>query len=286
MIEFEIELTPGNVKAAMRAAGAKSSDLWMVPVANIRVIPGHNIRPVDREHVEALKESIKANGYSKDKPLAGFVSKDEGDGDIINLTDGEHRHTAVVELIAEGVPIEFVPVSVAPAGTSMVDLAVGMATSASGKELTPQAWAVLCKRLIGYGCDVDEIAKRLVKTKAQISDWLVLAGASRRVLSMVEDKKVSGTNAIRLLKKHGAGTADVLEQKFEAAQARGKKKITAATLSPQRDLVADAATWINTNCAAGDHAPLVAMLSHLTGTPHADIAALLQVGAGGAQEAA
>lgn len=271
----EIELTPGNVKAAMRAAGAKSSDLWMVPVANIRVIPGYNIRPVDREHVDALKESIKANGYSKDKPLAGFVSKEEGNGDIVNLTDGEHRITAVSELIAEGHPIEFLPVAVAPAGTSMADLAVSMATSASGKELTPQAWAVLCKRLIGYGCDVDEIAKRLVKKKAQIADYLVLAGASRRVLSMVEEKKVSGTNAIRLLKKHGAGTAEVLDKTFEAALARGKKKVTAATLSPQRDLVADAAVWINGNCAAGDIAPLVAMLSHLTGTPADEIAGRL-----------
>lgn len=273
----EIELTPGNVKAAMRAAGAKSSDLWMVPVANIRVIPGYNIRPVDREHVEALKASIIANGYSKDKPLAGYVSKEEGDGDIINLTDGEHRLTAVVEVIAEGEPIEFLPVAVAPAGTSMVDLAVSMATSASGKELTPQAWAALCKRLIGYGCDVDEIAKRLVKTKQQIADFLVLAGASRRVLSMVEEKKISGTNAIRLLKKHGAGTADVLDAKFEAALARGKKKITAATLSPQRDLVADAAVWISGNCAAGDVAPMVAMLSHLTGVPQADIATRLNL---------
>lgn len=274
-----IELTPGNVKAAMRAAGAKSADLWMVPFANIRVIPGYNIRPVDREHVEALKASIKANGYSKDKPLAGFVSKEEGDGDIINLTDGEHRHTAVAELIAEGEAFEFMPVTVAPAGTSMVDLAVSMATSASGKDLTPQAWAALCKRLIGYGCDVDEIAKRLVKKKAQIADYLVLAGASRRVLSMVEEKKVSGTNAIKLLKKHGAGTADVLDAKFEAALARGKKKVTAATLTPQRDLVADAAAWINGNCAAGDHTPLVAMLAHLTGTPTNDIAARLQAAA-------
>ena len=52
--------------------------------------------------------------------------------------------------------------------------------------------------------------------------------------------------------------------------------VKAATLSPQRDLVADAAAWINGNCAAGDVTPLVAMLSHLTGTPHADIAARLQ----------
>lgn len=274
----EIELTPGNVKAAMREADAKSADLWMVPVAQLRLVPGFNIRPINPDHVAFLKGAIKANGYNRGEALKGFVSKEGDGGNIINVIDGQHRVTAVRELIAEGEPIEFLPVIVSPAGTSMVDITVGMIETADKKlALAPQDWAVGCKRLIGYGCDVSEIAGRFGKTNQQVRDYLVLAGASRRVLSMVEEKKISGTNAIRLLKKHGVGTADVLEKKFEAAQAKGKKKVTAATLSPQRDLVADGAAWISTNYAAGDSAPLVAMLSHLTGAPHADIAARLDL---------
>lgn len=272
----EIELTPGNVKVAMREADAKSADLWMVPVTSLRLVAGLNIRPINAAHVAGLKEAIKANGYNRGEALKGFVSKEGNEEHVINVWDGQHRLTAVRELISEGEPIEFLPVIVSPAGTSMVDVTVGMTMTADQQlALAPQDWATSCKRLIGYGCDVDEIARRLGKTKAQIANWLVLAGASRQVLAMVEQKKVSGTNAIRLLKKHGAGTAEVLEKKFEVAQARGKKKVTAAVLSPQRDLVADAAAWINGNCAAGDLTPLVAMLSHLTGTPHADIAARL-----------
>lgn len=274
----EIELTPGNVKAAMRDADAKSADLWMVPVAELRLVSGFNIRPIRPEHVAGLKEAIKTNGYNRGEALKGFVSKEGSEEHVINVWDGQHRLTAVRELIAEGEPIEFLPVIVSPAGTSMIDVTVGMTMTADKKmALAPQDWATACKRLIGYGLGVDDIALRLGKTKAQIGDFLVLAGASRRVLSMVEEKKISGTNAIRLLKKHGAGTAEVLEKKFEAAQARGKKKVTAATLAPQRDLVADGAAWINTNYAAGDLAPLVAMLSHLTGAPHADIAARLNL---------
>lgn len=276
----EIELTPGNVKAAMREADAKSADLWMVPVASLRLVAGLNIRPINAAHVAGLKEAIKANGYNRGEALKGFVSKEGNEEHVINVWDGQHRLTAVRELISEGEPIEFLPVIVSPAGTSMVDVTVGMTMTADQQlALAPQDWATSCKRLIGYGCDVGEIARRLGKTKAQIANWLVLAGASRQVLAMVEQKKVSGTNAIRLLKKHGAGTAEVLEKKFEVAQARGKKKVTAAVLSPQRDLVADAAAWINGNCAAGDLTPLVAMLSHLTGTPHADIAARLDAAA-------
>lgn len=276
----EIELTAGNVKAAMRDADAKSADLWMVPVASLRLVQGLNIRPINAAHVASLKAAIKANGYNRGEALKGFVSK-EGDGEhVINVWDGQHRLTAVRELLGEGEPIEFLPVIVSPAGTSMIDVTVGMTMTAAEKlPLAPQDWATSCKRLIGYGCDVEEIARRLGKTKAQITDWLVLAGASRRVLQMVEDKKVSGTNAIRLLKKHGAGTADVLEQKFEAAKARGKKKVTAAVLAPQRDLVAEGATWISSNLATGDRGPLVAMLAHLTGMPQPDIAARLDAAA-------
>lgn len=272
----EIELTAGNVKAAMRDADAKSADLWMVPVEQLRLLPGFNIRPIKAEHVAALKEAIRANGFNRGEVLKGFVSKDGDAGNVINVWDGQHRLTAVRELIAEGVPIEFLPVVVSPAGTSMVDVTVGMIETSDKKmALAPQDWATACKRLIGFGVGVDEIAQRLGKTKQQVGDYLVLAGASRRVLSMVEEKKVSGTNAIKLLKKHGAGTAEVLDKTFEAALARGKKKVTAATLSPQRDLVADAAAWINGNCAAGDRGPIVAMLSHLTGAPADDIASRL-----------
>lgn len=278
----EIELTPGNVKAAMRSADAKSADLWMVPVDQLRLVPGFNIRSIRPDHVAALKEAIKANGYNRGEVLKGFVSKEGDAANLINVWDGQHRLTAVRELIAEGVPIEFLPVVVSPAGTSMVDVTVGMIETTDKKlGLAPQDWAVACKRLIGFGLGVDEIAQRLGKTKQQVGDYLVLAGASRQVLAMVAENKVSGTNAIRLLKKHGAGTAEVLEKKFELAKTKGKKKVTAATLNPQRDLVADAAEWIRGNFAFGGTAPLVALLSHLTGAPHADIAARLGLDAAG-----
>lgn len=275
-----LELSSGNVKQAMRDAGAKSADLWMVPVADLRLVPGFNIRPLNPAHVASLKEAIKANGYNRGEPLKGFVSKEGEDTHIVNVWDGQHRLTAVRELVEEGEPIEFLPVVVSPAGTSMIDLTVGMTMTADRKmALTSQDWATSCKRLIGYGCEVDEIASRLGKSKPQISDYLVLAGASRRVWAMIEARKVSTTTAIKMLKKHGAATADVLEQKFADAQARGKKKVTASTLAPQRDLVADGMAWIKGNAGGEDSYALVGLLSHLTGAPYADIAARFEAAA-------
>ncbi|MGQ2994260.1 hypothetical protein [Variovorax sp.] len=277
----EIELTPGNVKGAMRDAEAKSADLWMAPVGSLRLVPGFNIRPINRAHVDGLKDSIRANGYNRGEALKVFISKD-GDKDVVNVWDGQHRLTAVQELIAEGEGIEFLPVIASPAGTSMVDVTVGMTITADKKmALTMQDWATSCKRLIGYGLDADEIALRLGKSKPQIYDFLVLAGASRRVWAMIEAKKVSATTAIKMLKKHGAATADVLDKKFADAQARGKKKVTAGTLAPQRDLVAEGLAWIEANKEVDDSLDdkIVGLLSHLTGAPHADIAARLGLAA-------
>lgn len=279
----EIEHAPGNVKAAMSAAGAKSADLWMVPIGEIRVMPGFNVRTEDAEylaHVAALKESIVANGYRKDKPLAGYVAK-EGEGDVIYLTDGHTRLRAVLEAIADGNPIERLPVIVSPAGTSMADLCVGLVTSNSGKQLRPHEVAEVCKRLISYGLEEDEVAKRLGRSKPYIADLLRLAGAGKAIKEMVAAGQVNAANAIKVLKKAKTDSqaAETLRSKLEAAKSRGKGKVTAATLAPKRDLLADGAAWINEHCADVDPALLVGLLSHLTGAPHADIASRLNLAA-------
>lgn len=164
----EIELAPGNVKAAMREASAASSDLWMVPLENIRVLAGFNVRTDNDEyqqHIASIASSIISNGYRKDKPLTGYVAKEDGK-DFIYITDGHSRLAAVHQANRLGAEIKVLPVVTTPAGTSMVDLAVGLVVSNSGKQLTPLEKAEVCKRLIGYGLEVPEIAKRLGFTAA------------------------------------------------------------------------------------------------------------------------
>ena len=76
---FQIELIPGSIKAAMQ--GAKSSDLWKVPRDRIKVMEGFNVRVKNDDHAEQVRfiaDSMKANGYFADKPLAGFVAKEDG----------------------------------------------------------------------------------------------------------------------------------------------------------------------------------------------------------------
>ena len=78
------EWSLGSIKRAMEHAG--KSDLWSVPIGEIKVHPNFNVRVKDKEYHAAVREiadSIIANGFYKDKALAGFVAR-EGDTNYLS----------------------------------------------------------------------------------------------------------------------------------------------------------------------------------------------------------
>ncbi len=276
----EIELTAGNVKAAMKESGASSSDLWMVPRENIRVLDGFNVRTNNAEyaaHVCEIGESILANGYRRDKPLTGYIAR-EGDANIIYLTDGHSRLAGVDYAIERGAEIKVLPVVTVPAGTTMEDLTVGLVVSNSGKRLAPIEIAAVCKRLIGYSMDEDAIAKRLNLTKGYVQQLLSVAGANKKIRGMVEAGEVSLSNAAEALRKHGGKASEVLGEKLAGAQAEGKAKVTKKTLKgPKRNLLSDGVAWIKGRVLTeGQEATAVALLGVLAGVEEAAILEKLQ----------
>ncbi len=273
----QLELTAGNVKAGMRSAGASSSDLWMVPRSQIRVLPGFNVRARTadyQEHIRSIGESILANGYRKDKPMAGYVAK-EGDDHVIYLTDGHSRLEAVDYACERGAEITVLPVVTSPAGTSMEDLVIGLVTSNNGRPLTPIEKAAVCKRLVGYGMEPPEIARRLSLTSAYVNELLSLVAAPSKIRKMVEAGQVSAGNAVRAVKKHGSKAAEVLGGQLATAQSNGKAKVTARALAPKRDFLAEGVAWLKANHFNAGDAKSVALLAALTGSTEDDVYILL-----------
>jgi hypothetical protein len=199
-------LTMGNVKAAMRDVGAVSADLWQVAPDKLRVLDGFNVRVINdayKARVRWIADSIKANGYYKNMPLAGYVAR-EGDADVIYITGGHRRHAAVLLAISEGVEIPTVPVVVSPRGTSIEDLTVELATGNDGEPLSAYEQAIVCKRLASFGWESKAIAQRLCYASAQYVDGLLsLAAAPLPVRKMVEENVVSATTAIAAIAKYG-----------------------------------------------------------------------------------
>jgi ParB family transcriptional regulator, chromosome partitioning protein len=196
----------GNVKAAMRDVGAVSADLWQVAPDKLRVIDGFNVRVKNAGYtarVRLIADSIKQNGYYKDKPLSGYVAREEA-GDIIYITGGHRRHEAVLLAISEGVEIPSVPVIVSPKGTSLEDLTVALTTGNDGEPLSTYEQAIVCKRLAGFGWESKDIAKRLCYVSPQYVDGLLsLAAAPLPIRQMVAENVVSATTAIAAIAKHG-----------------------------------------------------------------------------------
>lgn len=227
--DFKLELVNGNVKAAMRDAGARSSDLYKVPRASIRVIPGFNLRNIDdpeyKAHLRYLADSILANGFYDDKPLAGYVAR-EGDKDVIFLTEGHCRLAAFDIAVSEGFNGEMLPMVIKPRGTNTGDLTIAMITGNTGKHFSPYELGIGCKRLIAEGHDEKEIAKSLGMSETYVRGLLDLQAAPAQVRKMVAAGQVSASTARNVVKTHGAKAQQILDTAAKAAKAKGKAKIT------------------------------------------------------------
>jgi ParB-like chromosome segregation protein Spo0J len=218
---FSPDFATGNVKAAMKDAGAGSGDLYKVPVDKFVVLPGFNVRtktPEYEAHIESLTASILANGFNSNKPL-GVIINDSGE---VVVYDGHTRLEAAKRAIARGAVIETLPAVTAPRGTTMADLTVGLVTNNAGKQLTPIEVAAVCKRLMGWGWDEDKIAKHLSVTKGYVNDLLGLLEAPEATKQLVAAGMVAAGTAIKLAKKVGAKEAAKQLQEAAAALPAGK----------------------------------------------------------------
>lgn len=204
------QFTPANVKAAMRDAGASSSDLWKVPVDKLIVREGFNVRTTEhadyKARVRKIADSILLTGFRQDKPLTGYVTPDG-----IVLTDGHTRYAAVKLAISEGAEIATLPVVTKAKGTSEEDLHLDLIVGNSGAPLTPYEQAIVCKRLAGFGWTSKDIAAKAGYSSAQYVDGLLLlAGAPLALRKMVMEDVVSAANAIIAIVKYGDKAQDVL----------------------------------------------------------------------------
>lgn len=228
--EFTTTLSPASIKGTMKAASAPSRDLWQVEPSKLHVIEGFNVRvdtPAYRAHHRSIVESIKANGYYQDQPLAGYVAKLNGEA-VIYITGGHTRLSAVKTAILEGAEIPRIPVVVSQDGVSMEDLTVSLISGNSGRALTYYESAVVCKRLVTYGFEVAEIAKRTGIAIALVKNRLSLMAAPLKLREMVANEVVSATLALEMIALHGANALQHLESAVERVEAAAPAPVAGA----------------------------------------------------------
>lgn len=203
-----------------QAVGVK--DLFMLDPRTIQIEPGWNVRqegPELENHIQALMTSIREIGVQE--PLTIYVKND-----VPILTNGHCRLTAVLRLLDEGVEIKAVPCRTEERFASEADRVLAMVTRNSGKNLTPLEMGMVYKRLIGYGWEVVEIAKKVGQTAQYVEQLLELQAAPAEVVNMVKDGRVAATTAAKVVRKEGTNAAKVLAEAQEVAKKAGKTKVT------------------------------------------------------------
>lgn len=232
--DFTLELTPGNVKAAMRDQADGSADLWKVKVENVQVIAGFNPRLHDAkrdERIRFIADSIKHNGYYQHEPMGGIVALVDGK-QVVFIYSGHTRLAAVKLANSEGAGIEVVPVSV-QRGLSMDDLNIKLINGNAGQPLSPYETAIVVKRLIHNGMSEEEVCRRTQITPGWLSDLLLLMSSSTKLRELVAKGLVAATYAIEVLKEHGPNAYAKLKEAIDKKSGGGEPtRITKKDVAP------------------------------------------------------
>lgn len=229
---FQLSLAPATVGKAMRRAEAKKGDLWHVPRANIRVIPGFNVRertPKYLRHIESIKASMLAEGWLESEPIDGFCAAITENGRKVNVVFviGGHTRLEAHDLaVAEGRHIPYVPVVIGSADASMVDLTVRIWSGNNAMPLSPYEMSKLVKRLVDMQLSEAEVAKRLVVTTQTVRDMLVLSSAPSQVHERVAAGIMSPTLAVEMLREFGPRVVQEVEAAVQRAASEGKERFT------------------------------------------------------------
>lgn len=227
--------SPATAVATTEITGSKSTNIKDIAVKRgnllyfrpeqITIVDGWNCRVYDTpENVAAdaeLKESIRENGVLE--PLAVYMK----DGKVC-LSNGHRRLRQVMALIAEGVEIESVKAIVEERGTNEADHVLSQITRNSGKPLTPYEQGLVFKRLIGFGWDETQIAKKTGFSRTHVANMLNLQEAPVEVQEMVKDGTVSASLASKVVRDapNVEAAKETLREALGVATDGGKTRVT------------------------------------------------------------
>lgn len=197
--------------------GTTVKKTFMVPIEELYLEEGSNIRPVDQEHAEYMRDCWIDGS---DLPPLSVEVTEKG----IKVIDGQHRFIGAQLAIAMGHSIprieckDFI-------GTELDKLA-HMAKSSQGKPITPIQRAGAYNRARNQNHTPAEIAKAFGRSIADVELHLQLLSSGEVLIGMVESGEVAASTAVALSREHGPKAASVATKGLARAKAAGKSKLT------------------------------------------------------------
>lgn len=189
-----------------------STDLFKVDPRKILIREGWN--PRIHFEIDELKESIRDNGFYLEKAV--LLNRKDNE---LYLVDGERRLRAVLALIDEGVDIKAIPAVLETSRDEGELLARALASNSNAAALQPLEEAQAFRRLMHYGWTQQQIAAKVGRSVGHIYGRLSLLEAEPEVHRAMEEKKITTSDAVRVVQESsrtGATQATVLEKKVAA----------------------------------------------------------------------
>lgn len=203
-------------------------DVFMIDPQLIEIEAGFNGRDFaigeNQEHVQFLKASIIELGVKE--PLT--VRLKDGKPTLVG---GECRLRAVLTAISEGHEIKRIPCQAEDRATTEQQRIVEQVTRNSGKGFLPIELSALVRRLVNFGWEHAEIAKKLGRSPSYVSHLLAVTEMPEEAQQMVRDGDVSATTAVHAMRTNGDGQGiEVLREAAANAKTSGKKKASGSAV--------------------------------------------------------
>lgn len=200
---------------------------YQVPVDQLYLEPGYNIREADEQHVEYF-----AQCWESGQPIPALTVIPDADGKRIKILDGQHRYLGALRAIERGVPIARIECKDFTGDEA--DKIAFMVSSSQGKQLDPLERAKAYVRLKGFGWTNEEIAKKVGRSVSDVQMHLSLGDVPDAIKERINAGQISYANAVAVTREHGDDAVNVIDAAVEEAKAQGKDKVTAKTIKAKK----------------------------------------------------
>lgn len=173
----------------------KKTDLLKIDPRAIDIQEGFNAR-IDYGDIESLCNSIIENGV--EVPIKVYRNPEQKGRYII--VDGHRRYRATMMAIQSGVDIAYVPARLSERSSNQESRLFDMIITNDGKSLSTYEQGVVYNRLLGYGYNQSEVAKKVGKSAALVGSAIRLATAPKVIQDYITQDMISSSLASQILR--------------------------------------------------------------------------------------
>lgn len=217
-----------NQHYSSKTTGTTVRKTFMVPLCELYVEDGNNVRDINTDHVEQFRQAYLAGEF-----VPALVVEVTQRG--VKIIDGHHRYYGAMAADAGRGEMrleckDFVG--------SESDKIAFMVTSSQGQPLTAMERARAYLRMRNQGLSNQEIATKVKRSVSDVYHHFSLIECEEPIKEMVKSGEMDISTAVKLQKQHGAAAGEVALQLKEQATKEGRKKVTKNTFTKSKQVVA------------------------------------------------